>query len=148
VPSREPRANTRDEIIEPSERDQMAAAALVTAGALVAIADKQADATKRKEIMRYMNDRELVPTIAGAAIAKLFYERVRRLEQPDFANVVIEALRQTWLCTGHRRACRSSGRSGPPHAFERMAGDQAHQGGHDVPSAAESANFHRAVIEN
>ncbi|WP_082637666.1 TerB family tellurite resistance protein [Bradyrhizobium retamae] len=93
MPSREPRADTRGEIIGPSERDQRAAAALVTAGALVAIADKQADTTERKEFMRYINDRQLVPTIAEPDVAKLFDERVRRLEQPDFANVAIEALR-------------------------------------------------------
>ncbi len=93
MPSREPRAGTRDVIIEPSERDLRAATALVTAGALVAIADKQADTTERKETVRYIDDRQLVPTIAGLDVARLFDERVLRLEQPDFVNVAIEALR-------------------------------------------------------
>ena len=89
-------ANTRGETINGSERDRQAAAALVTAGALVAIADRYADTIEREEIMRYINDRQLVqlvPAIAGPGIAGLLDECARRLEQPDFAKVAIEALR-------------------------------------------------------
>jgi len=71
----------------------MAAAALVTAGALVAVADRHVDMIEREEVVRYINDRRLVPTIAESRIASLFDERARRLEQADFVNVVIQALR-------------------------------------------------------
>ena len=67
--------------------------ALVTAGALVAIADRHADAIERDEVVRYINDRLPVSSIAESDIARLFDQRARRLEQADFASVVIEALR-------------------------------------------------------
>jgi tellurite resistance protein len=90
---RETCANTRGEIIDDSERDRQAATALVTAGALVAIADRHADTIEREEVVRYINDRQLVSAIPGPGIARLFDERARRLEQPDFAKLAIEALR-------------------------------------------------------
>jgi tellurite resistance protein len=93
MPSTEPGANIRHEIIDPTECDQQAAAALVTAAALVAIADRHIDASEREEAVRYINDRRLVPTIAASCIDSMFDERARRLEQLDFANVAIDALR-------------------------------------------------------
>lgn len=93
MPSTEPRANMRREIIDPTECDQQAAATLVTAAALVAIADRYIDAMEREEAVRYINDRQLVPTITASRIESLFDERARRLEQPDFANFAIDALR-------------------------------------------------------
>ncbi|MCA6120143.1 TerB family tellurite resistance protein [Bradyrhizobium sp. WSM 1738] len=93
MPSTEPRANIRHEIIEPTECDQQAAAALVTAAALVAIADRHVDTIEREEVVRYINDRQLVPTIAPSCIDSLFDERARRLEQLDFADFAIDVLR-------------------------------------------------------
>jgi tellurite resistance protein TerB len=93
VPNKGKRPAPRGEIIDASESDQLAATALVTAGALVAVADRHVDAIEREAVIRYIIDRRLVPTIAEPRIAKLFNERARRLEQPDFANVAIEALR-------------------------------------------------------
>jgi tellurite resistance protein len=95
MPNKGKRPTPRGEIIDPSECDQLAAAALVTAGALVAIADRHVDAIEREAVIRYIRDRRLVPTIAESRIARLFNERARRLEQPDFANVAIAALRPT-----------------------------------------------------
>jgi tellurite resistance protein TerB len=93
MPDKEIYPKTQHEIIDPSECAEQAIAALVTAGALVAIADRHVDAIEREAVIRFINDRRLVPTIAGPRIANLFDERARRLEQPDFANVTIEALR-------------------------------------------------------
>jgi tellurite resistance protein TerB len=93
MPNRETCGHTRGQTINSSERDRQAAAALVTAGALVAIADRHADTIEREEVVRYINDRQLVPAIPGPGIARLFDERAHRLGQPDFANVAIEALR-------------------------------------------------------
>jgi tellurite resistance protein len=93
MPSRETRPKTQGNIITASERHEQAAAALVTAGALVAVADRHVDMIEREEVVRYINDRRLVPTIAESRIASLFDERARRLQQADFVNVVIQALR-------------------------------------------------------
>ena len=81
------------EITAPSGLQEQAAAALVIAGALVAVADRRVAAVERDEVIRFIRDRKLAPHIGDARLAALFDELAERLAQPDFANVVIETLR-------------------------------------------------------
>jgi tellurite resistance protein len=81
------------EITEPSGLQEQAAAALVIAGALVAVADRRVAAVERDEVIRFIRDRKLAPHVSDARLVSLFDELAERLEQPDFANVVIETLR-------------------------------------------------------
>jgi len=67
-----------------SERGWPTAATLVTAGALVAVADKHVDAVERDEV---------APGLTGPCIVNLFDEYARRLQKPDFLDVTIEAFR-------------------------------------------------------
>lgn len=81
------------EITEPSSLQEQTAAALVIAGALVAVADRRVAAVEREEVIRFIRDRALAPHVSDARLAGLFDELAARLEQPDFANVVIDTLR-------------------------------------------------------
>jgi tellurite resistance protein len=81
------------EITEPSSLNEQAAAALVIAGALVAVADRRVSPVERDEVIRFIRDRELAPHIAEDRLSAMFDELAERLEEPDFANVVIDTLR-------------------------------------------------------
>lgn len=81
------------EITEPSSLQEQTAAALVIAGALVAVADRRVAAVEREEVIRFIRDRALAPHVSDTRLARLFDELAVRLEQPDFANVVIDTLR-------------------------------------------------------
>lgn len=81
------------EITEPSSLDEQAAVALVIAGALVAVADRRVSPVEREEVIRFIRDRELAPHIGDNRLFAMFDELAERLEEPDFANVVIDALR-------------------------------------------------------
>ncbi|TYO66170.1 TerB family tellurite resistance protein [Bradyrhizobium hipponense] len=81
------------EITEPSSLNEQAAAALVIAGALVAVADRQVSPLERDEVIRFVRDRKLAPHITDDRLFAIFDELAERLEEPDFANVVIDTLR-------------------------------------------------------
>ncbi|WP_027551736.1 TerB family tellurite resistance protein [Bradyrhizobium sp. Cp5.3] len=81
------------EITEPSRLNEQAAAALVIAGALVAVADRRVSPVERDEVIRFIRDRDLAPHIGDDRLITMFDELAERLEQPDFANVVIDTLR-------------------------------------------------------
>jgi tellurite resistance protein len=81
------------EITEPASFHEQAATALVIAGALVAVADRRVAAVERDEVIRFIRDRGLAPHITEDRLAAMFDELTERLEQPDFANVVIDTLR-------------------------------------------------------
>ncbi len=81
------------EITEPFSLHEQAAAALVISGALVAVADRRVAAVERDEVIRFIRDRGLAPHLSEHRLAAMFDELAERLEQPDFANVVIDALR-------------------------------------------------------
>jgi hypothetical protein len=98
------------EIIGPSGRDEQAASALVTAGALVAIADGYVEIIERDEVVRYISDRRLAATIPETKLATLFERRARRLEQVDFAQFVIEALRPVPTLSLSRNLVELAGR--------------------------------------
>jgi tellurite resistance protein TerB len=81
------------EISEPSRLNEQAVVALVIAGALVAVADRRVSAVERDEVIRFIRDRGLAPHISEDRLFAMFDELAERLEQPDFANVVIDTLR-------------------------------------------------------
>lgn len=81
------------EITEPSSLDEQAAVALVIAGALVAVADRRVSPVERDEVIRFIRDRGLAPHVSDERLFSMFDELAERLEEPDFANVVIDTLR-------------------------------------------------------
>ena len=81
------------EITEPSRLNEQAAVALVIAGALVAVADRRVSPVERDEVIRFIRDRDLAPHISEDRLLVMFDELAERLDQPDFANVVIDTLR-------------------------------------------------------
>lgn len=81
------------EITEPSCLDEQAAVALVIVGALVAVADRRVSQVERDEVIRFIRDRKLAPHLSDDRVSAIFDELAERLEEPDFANVVIDALR-------------------------------------------------------
>jgi tellurite resistance protein len=81
------------EITEPSGLNEQAAVALVIAGALVAVADRRVSPVERDEVIRFIRDRGLAPHIGDDRLFAMFDELAERLEEPDFANVVIDTLR-------------------------------------------------------
>jgi len=81
------------EIAEPSSLNEQAAAALVIAGALVAVADRRVSPVERDEVIRFIRDRGLAPHLDDDRLFAMFDALAERLEEPDFANVVIETLR-------------------------------------------------------
>lgn len=85
--------STSIEITDPTSLNEQAAAALVIVGALVAVADRTVSPAERDEVIRFIRDRKLAPHIPDERLCAMFDELAERLEQPDFANVVIDALR-------------------------------------------------------
>ena len=67
--------------------------ALVTVGALVALADGQVEPVERHELVNFIHRQGFVPTISQDRIAEAFDNRVRQIEDRDGANVTAEALR-------------------------------------------------------
>lgn len=81
------------EITEPSSLNEQAAVALIIAGALVAVADRRVSPAERDEVIRFIRDRDLAPHMSDERLFAIFDELAERLEEPDFANVVIDTLR-------------------------------------------------------
>ena len=74
-------------------RDEEVMHALVTAGALVALADGHSDDVERDELVAFIDQREFVPAFSPSNIAKAFNDRVRQLDDRYSPNLIIEALR-------------------------------------------------------
>ena len=74
-------------------RDEEVMQALVTAGALVALADGRSDDVERDELVAFIDQREFVPAFSPSNIAKAFNDRVRQLDDRYSPNLIIEALR-------------------------------------------------------
>jgi len=81
--------STHGELAGPFDCDTVNA--LVTAGAFVALADGRVHTVERDEVVHYIHQRRFAPT--RQHITYLFDERARQLQEADFANVVLEALR-------------------------------------------------------
>jgi hypothetical protein len=93
VSAREHVAPNQGEISESSNVHEGAAAALVTVGAMVAVADRHVLAVERDEVVPFINDLGLPVHLTEPRLVAMFDERARRLEQRDFSNIVIDALR-------------------------------------------------------
>jgi tellurite resistance protein/ribosomal protein L37AE/L43A len=74
-------------------RDEDLMQALVTAGALVALADGQLPAIERAELVDFVDRQGFVPTTTKRDIAEAFDCRVRELEEQHCARVIVETLR-------------------------------------------------------
>jgi tellurite resistance protein len=74
-------------------RDEEVMQGLVTAGALMALADGEVKTVERAELVNFVDRQEFVPTISQANIAETFDSRVRELEGRYCANVIVETLR-------------------------------------------------------
>ena len=85
--------STPIEITEPRSFNEQAAVALVISGALVAVADRRVSPVERDEVIRFIRERDLAPHIGDDRLFAMFDELAERLEEPDFANVVINTLR-------------------------------------------------------
>jgi tellurite resistance protein TerB len=80
------------EFHDPFASEQDAINALITAGAFVAAADGRVDSAEREEAVRYI-DQAVTPRMGKGRVAELFDERADRLQDRDFAEVIVEALR-------------------------------------------------------
>ena len=74
-------------------RDEEIMQGLVTAGALVALADGEVKTVERAELVNFVDRQGFVATIPQADIAEAFDSRVRELEGRYCANVIMETLR-------------------------------------------------------
>ena len=74
-------------------RDKKVLQALVTAGALVALAEGHLENVERDEVAGFVHRQDFVPTISYSGIAKAFDNRVRELEERYDPYLIIEALR-------------------------------------------------------
>ena len=77
----------------PDHRDKEVMHALVTAGALVALADGRVDDAERDELVDFIDVREFAPTFSPRDVAKAFNDSVRQLDDRYSPNLIIEALR-------------------------------------------------------
>ena len=75
------------------DRDEDMLQALVTAGALVALADGELAPVERGELLSFINRQGFIPTISQQDAAAAFDNRVRQLEDRYGANVILETLR-------------------------------------------------------
>jgi tellurite resistance protein TerB len=67
--------------------------ALVTAGALVALADGQMETVERHELVNFIHRQGFVPAMSQDRIAEAFDNQLRQIEDRDAAIVTAEALR-------------------------------------------------------
>ncbi len=87
------RSNSATEIRDPFDRDEQAVKALATAGAFVALADGDVQKIELDAAVNYIQRRQIAPTISEERVTAFFEARARRLEDVDFVDVIIEALR-------------------------------------------------------
>lgn len=113
---------SQGELGNPFDRDEQAMTALVTAGALVALADGRVDAVERDAVVDYIDRRRLAPAVSRRRVAEFFEERVRRLQDRDFTDLIIEAFRPVaHLCLALeviRIAERTAAADGRLHPYE------------------------------
>src|SRR5712692_9902311 len=74
-------------------RDEEVMQALVTAGALVALADGRVQAVERDELVNFIDRQGFVPSISRHEIAEACDDRVRQLEDRDSADAIADTLR-------------------------------------------------------
>jgi tellurite resistance protein len=76
----------------PSTSEHDSIYALLTAGAFVAVADGRVDSAEREEAVHYI-DQAIPRKMAEARVAGLFDQCAQLLQDRNFAEVVLEALR-------------------------------------------------------
>ena len=81
------------ELRDPFDCDEQVVRALVTVGAFVALADGRIDAVERDAAVDYVDRQRLAPSISRPRIAAFFDARARHLEDRDFADLIVDALR-------------------------------------------------------
>lgn len=86
-------SSTRTEIREPFDCHEQAVKTLVTTGAFVALADGRVQQIERDAAVDYIEQGQIAPTVSEQRVAEFFDACTRRLEDADFAHVIIEALR-------------------------------------------------------
>jgi tellurite resistance protein len=74
-------------------REEEMAQALVTAGALVALADGWVRAVERDELTNFIDRQQLVPSVSRHHIIEAFDDRVRQLEDRNSVEVIKESFR-------------------------------------------------------
>jgi tellurite resistance protein len=84
---------TGAELIDDHNRDEEVMQALVTAGALVALADGQVKAIERDELVNFIDRQGFVPSISRQKIGEAFDNRVQQLEGRDSADAIAEMMR-------------------------------------------------------
>lgn len=108
-----------------SDREWSTAATLVTAGALLAIADKHINAVERDEVVYYVKERMPSPGLTGPRSVNLFDECAQRLQEPDFLDVTIDAFRHvsgmSLSSDAVEIAERVAAADGPGHLHEQRA---------------------------
>jgi tellurite resistance protein len=77
----------------PDYPDEEVLQALVTAGALVALADGSVAHIERDDLVNYIDRQEFVPAFPPHEIAAAFDERVQELKDRDTAEVIISTFR-------------------------------------------------------
>src|SRR5215472_16134525 len=87
------RPDISGEFRDPFDCDEQVVKALVTVAAFVALADGCLDAIDRDEAVNYIDRRHLAPTISRQRVAEFFDARARQLEDRDFGDLIVEALR-------------------------------------------------------
>jgi tellurite resistance protein len=87
------RSSSPTEIRDPFDCDEQAVKALVTAGAFVALTDGDAQEIERDAAVDYIRQWQIAATISEGRVAGFFEACARRLEDADFADLIIEALR-------------------------------------------------------
>ena len=73
-------------------RDKEVMQALVTVGALVALADGHLENVERDELVNFVHRQDFAPTISKRGITKAFDSRVRQLKENYSPNQIMEAL--------------------------------------------------------
>jgi tellurite resistance protein len=86
-------AATELAVDHPHHRDEEVMQALVTAGALVALADGHVKAIERDELVNFIDRQGFVPSMSRQKIAEAFDSRVQQLEGQDSADAIAETLR-------------------------------------------------------
>jgi tellurite resistance protein TerB len=74
-------------------RDEEIMQGLVTAGALVALADGEVKTAERAELADFIDRQGFAPASSQTDITEAFDSRVRELEGPNCAKVIVETLR-------------------------------------------------------
>jgi tellurite resistance protein len=81
------------EFRDPFDCDEHVVKALITVAAFVALADGRLDDVERDEAVNYVDRRHLAPSISRQRVADFFDARARQLDDRDFGDLILEALR-------------------------------------------------------